>query len=827
MIPGGSDITLHHITNEALPREGELRLCQVVRLSTIKPAGAWMVFVDGETGEALLVEDILRRFEGRGLVFNPDPKSSTGIDTLQDADDAAEAIPEAAYQEVSLPDLELNEDSLFTLTGPWVDTSPTAGRAGDAEGAFLFDRSDDRFEEVMGYYHIDRQARYMVDLGFEDVPPTPILLDINAVEEDASWYSPFSNTLTTGTGGVDDAEDADVLLHEYGHALIERIIPELRGGETALMGEGLCDFFAGDWSLEAAPDYHPMEVYNWDGHNEFWAGRVLDIDYRYSDLADHSEAHDGGQLWSSFLTAIRIDGGDRDLWMKVVLDHLYSVTDSITIPDAVQMLLMSDRELTEERFRELIIREATEREIPLLGYQSPRITHMPLRDREEVDAMIPIDALIESSFGPVQTSAFAIYRYGDDDFDTLTLQKREENDLLFGGEMPAPEGETDISYYLMATDQQGRVSLEPPLAPLNSYHFHVGPDRFAPVIVARDSLRDTVFPTGEMLVGATVTDNLGVEAVSLIIYNRNMEPREEFELISRDEEPDHFVGLIEWNARQDDVVYYRYQAIDAARHPNSAQSPRQSFRVTRNAVAEDFEGSVHRWDLTGWFKSDQDCYSGSWGLVDRVAGDQTPSARVATLSESWNFAGMGRARLTFMESHMLDARVGENCAVQIGTMRDEMVWETQLSLLGNGWEWRERELNLDRYAVRGASPIRIRFVTTTPEGAAPRNGVVIDELRLSVGNMVEVQEKESPLALSFRIGEPYPNPFNGSFSIEISSPAASRLILLDVAGREVTSLPIPTGLSVAGFDMMRFPAGAYWIQVDGYPSIVKPILFVK
>ena len=60
-----------------------------------------------------------------------------------------------------------------------------------------------------------------------------------------SWYDPTSRSLSFGTGGVDDAEDGETILHELGHALQDAICPDFgQSNEAAAMGEGFGDYFA-------------------------------------------------------------------------------------------------------------------------------------------------------------------------------------------------------------------------------------------------------------------------------------------------------------------------------------------------------------------------------------------------------------------------------------------------------------------------------------------------------------------------------------------------------------------------------------------------------
>ena len=42
---------------------------------------------------------------------------------------------------------------------------------------------------------------------------------------DNSFYIPRQDTISLGSGGVDDAEDAEVTWHEYGHAIQDDQVP--------------------------------------------------------------------------------------------------------------------------------------------------------------------------------------------------------------------------------------------------------------------------------------------------------------------------------------------------------------------------------------------------------------------------------------------------------------------------------------------------------------------------------------------------------------------------------------------------------------------------
>ncbi len=801
--------------------------CWRVDIPAGEPIGDWEVMVDGSDGEIVRVEDRLCRLNAAGLVFDPDPLTATGDTTLRDEDDAAEAIPDEAYSEVELPDISIDQDSLFVLTGPWVDTSPTEGRARMDEPHFAFDREDDRFEEVMAYYHIDRQARYIRQVGFEELPPDSQQVNVNGVEDDLSFFSPRTGIITTGSGGVDDGEDADVLLHEYGHALLHRILPDWRGGDTGLLSEGLCDYLAGDYSLQVAPDFQPMELFNWDGSGEFWDGRVLNADYRYPEDANR-EPHDAGQLWSALLTKVRLASGDRDLWNRVVIDHLFGLGDSALVPDAAEALLASDGDVAAGRFRPLIVLACEGCGIFPPGLHSPQISHRPLRDIEDVDANRPVTARITAELPLDPDRLWLIYLLSDEEPDTLPLEPHDDQDDLYQAVLPAPQREADIEYYLFTADTAGVFSTHPAGAPLQRHRYHAGHDRIPPVIAEVDSLPDTVFPRGEMVVSARVTDNLGVADVTLFWYRGRMEPGGRLQLEPVEGDRELYVGRLCWDAEGEDVLRYVVSAVDSAAARNAAFSRIRSFEVVQEALIDDFERPTRRWRLEGWLRSNLNADQGEWSLADRAGDDyQPPRSAVAEQDETWDFSPFDRARLIFWESHQLDSRAGEVGLVEVSEDGGES-WHELLRLTGTQEWWAHRRVELTEYCLGQAPPVTVRFRTHTPAEAEVTSGWVIDELTLSVGNIVAAPPSLQVVACGISLLPPYPNPVNDRLTVAYRLSASGVLELIDIAGRTALELPLPTGEGAASINLNRLATGVYLVRLSAGPlQESRQIVLVK
>jgi len=83
---------------------------------------------------------------------------------LFDLGDKDQEVFKGAYRKVMLKALEPGG----RLKGPYVDTTITSKCARSSNFEFAYTRKDDRFEEVMAYYHIDTLQRYIQSLGFKD-----------------------------------------------------------------------------------------------------------------------------------------------------------------------------------------------------------------------------------------------------------------------------------------------------------------------------------------------------------------------------------------------------------------------------------------------------------------------------------------------------------------------------------------------------------------------------------------------------------------------------------------------------------------------------------
>ena len=239
----------------------------------------------------------------------------------------------------------LEHDILYfgEVSGPYLFDRPIL-----ANDSFFYNRSQKRFEAVNAYYHILQYYAYLQDIGY-DTLVKPTKLDVHAIGgDDNSRFDPDLYTLEFGDGNVDDAEDAEVVLHEFTHGLSTTASYTFGNSrQRNAMEEGNCDYICKSYS-RSINDYNSYNVFSWDGHNEFWSGvDIGSTDHYPEDLKNNR--NDDRDIWSSSLMCIH-DYIGRDATDSLVLEHLSYQFASSTMPDMAQILLHIDTVLFNQRY---------------------------------------------------------------------------------------------------------------------------------------------------------------------------------------------------------------------------------------------------------------------------------------------------------------------------------------------------------------------------------------------------------------------------------------------------------------------------------------------
>jgi hypothetical protein len=239
-------------------------------------------------------------------VFYPNPVASLQDQTLTDQKDADYAALQPAYKIVTLTNL----DGSGYLRGDWATvTSETGDPAFSEDNTFIYNRHDDRFEQVMAYYWITEAQKYIQSLGFgstrRPVNMQPQAVRINQLGYDNSFATDHpKDELRFGKGGVDDAEDAEVILHEYGHAIHFSQNFSFTSEEAGAISEGFGDYWAVDVTNIIAPTPDPACVADWDSVSYTSTVphclRRVDTNLHYPEDLNGKVHHDG-QIWSRAL----------------------------------------------------------------------------------------------------------------------------------------------------------------------------------------------------------------------------------------------------------------------------------------------------------------------------------------------------------------------------------------------------------------------------------------------------------------------------------------------------------------------------------------------
>jgi zinc metalloprotease ZmpB len=277
-------------------------------------------------------------------VFAPNPVADLGIQTLTDQKDAdyfsADPALRKAYHQVTLTDL----DGSGTLTGAYAKVLSQTGKAATGS-SFVYTRDQDQFEQVMGYYWITRAQLYIQSLGFGSTLPAvnkrQQLLRIDQFGGDNSFYREGTGklTITLGKGGVDDGEDAEVIVHEYGHSVQDDQVPGFGSTPDAgAIGEAFGDYLAVTVSAHEAPTADEACVADWDSTSYTSTVphclRRVDGNKHYPEDLE-GEVHADGEIWSRALWDIRNALGPR-MADTIIIRAQFKFTPGISMPDAAK-----------------------------------------------------------------------------------------------------------------------------------------------------------------------------------------------------------------------------------------------------------------------------------------------------------------------------------------------------------------------------------------------------------------------------------------------------------------------------------------------------------
>lgn len=304
-------------------------------------------------GEIIYSRDLSLYFDSTvsGTVFLPDPLSTAGV---------SYGIPYVDNEDNDIPFLNDERDTVsftadydngvFNLESPSVKitdhSTPSITPVTSSINTFYHTRSENGFEDVNAYFHINQMQQHIQNLGFTNIVNYPIHIDTHGLngQDNSVFQSSFTPPrITFGEGGVDDAEDADVILHEYGHAIMHSASPGTNiGDERRALDEAAGDYFAASFSKSITLNNWD-QVYTWDGHNEFWSGRMATSTKHYPEDLQGNLYLDT-DIWSATLMQIW-DVIGRDATDQLMIESAYGYASGMSMMDAALLFYQADIDL--------------------------------------------------------------------------------------------------------------------------------------------------------------------------------------------------------------------------------------------------------------------------------------------------------------------------------------------------------------------------------------------------------------------------------------------------------------------------------------------------
>jgi Zn-dependent metalloprotease len=188
-------------------------------------------------------------------------------------------------------------------------------------------------------------------LGFRDANSQAQSVRVDAFPADNSYYDPATDRISLGRGGVDDAEDPEVVWHEYGHALQDdQVLDWGRSRDSRAIGEGFGDYMAVTMSQGTAHGTSKTPaacVMDWDATSYTLSRphclRRTDTNARYP--ADVSgEPHAEGQIWSRALWDMNRALG-RSKATRIIVEAQFWMNPKVTMPQAANATVFAAQQL--------------------------------------------------------------------------------------------------------------------------------------------------------------------------------------------------------------------------------------------------------------------------------------------------------------------------------------------------------------------------------------------------------------------------------------------------------------------------------------------------
>ncbi len=350
-----------------------------VLASASEPFGAWLVYVRASSGKVISIGNISTSDDGR--VFDPNPLQDSVCNEIGACPNPSNCQT-AANADILTGDFAQGDTQGWSfvrqfqgiqagqnkLKGQFADATAGGGVANKPDRQFRYPCDDPAFEEAMAYYHVDSTQRKIRNLGFTTIlnQSFPIYAR-QTINPCNAYYDPNIKAILFGTVltpppvpasnncPVDMAEDADVVVHEYGHAIhdnqvkpystcippVPRVLANWPGTclQTWAMGEGFGDFNAGvRYDSPCVAEWANFGTLACNNNSSFGL-RSLENTAKWTPpngpaiqlptwCSNPGVEHCAGLIWGGALWDIAKAIGSNDIAYRIVLQsHFFLVTN--------------------------------------------------------------------------------------------------------------------------------------------------------------------------------------------------------------------------------------------------------------------------------------------------------------------------------------------------------------------------------------------------------------------------------------------------------------------------------------------------------------------
>jgi hypothetical protein len=295
--------------------DGDVHLVYDAQVETSEPFEGFQVVADAVTGDVLYVRLLSAYVASNMNVFSPDPVSQSNDGTLSSNSTTATLNP---FRHEVHPEINPAVGGTFRLEGDWVRCSdfdpPSTAQPAENSASFLYetDPADARFLSCNAYYWIDTLVRYLRTLGVQEFDDNAVLIEIDAQAfsgADQSEWQGFTTPprIRMGEGGVPDAADMGVIVHEYTHGVFD-FLGSNHGGSGSYE-HSICDALPAIFRDRFNVNGHRRtETFPWDNNatDQWSTQRTLDRTERFDDANFNTHSSNlrnsmlGTALWNCY-----------------------------------------------------------------------------------------------------------------------------------------------------------------------------------------------------------------------------------------------------------------------------------------------------------------------------------------------------------------------------------------------------------------------------------------------------------------------------------------------------------------------------------------------